>query len=122
MTASELASATGLSESQLAQLESFGLLTADNVGPEPIYGDESLVVARHAATMFSLGLEARHLRAFKVAADREAGLYEQMILPLLKQRNPQARAQATETLSTLAASGAAMHAALLRQSLRPHLG
>ncbi len=76
---------------------------------------------RHAATFFALGVEARHLRSFKVAADREAGLYEQLILPLLRQRNPAARQEAATNLDRLAAAGAAMHAALLHQALRPHL-
>ena len=34
------------------------------------------------------GVEARHLRMYKVAAEREAGVFEQFVMPLLKQRNP----------------------------------
>lgn len=121
MTRDELLAAAKLSESQLGELESFGIVTPATTSPDPVYGAEALLCARHASTFFSLGVEARHLRAYKVAADREAGLYEQLILPLLRQRNPAARAEATATLRRLAASGAAIHAALLHQSLRPHL-
>ncbi len=96
-------------------------MTPAETNPDSIYGAEALVCARHAATFFSLGVEARHLRAFKVAADREAGLYEQLILPLLRQRNPAARQEAGVNLDRLATAGAAMHAALLHQALRPHL-
>lgn len=121
MNLAELAKASGLTETQLGELEEFGLIVPDLVGPEPIYGEEALVAARYASTFFSLGVEARHLRIFKVSADREAGLLEQLILPLLKQRNPAARQQAIENLDRLAAAGSGMQAALLHLALRPHL-
>ena len=60
------------------------------------------------------GVEARHLRMYKVAAEREAGVFEQLVMPLLKQRNPAARAQATDRLDELAVLGgrpAGRHAA-----------
>lgn len=122
MSLPELAKATGLSDSQLEELEDFGLIESDKAGPEPIYAEEALVVARHAKVFFDLGVQARHLRGFKVAADREAGLLEQLILPLLKQRNPQARQEAIDNLERLATAGDAMHGALLHLALRPHLG
>jgi DNA-binding transcriptional MerR regulator len=121
MTRSELLGAAKLTEAQLTELESYGIVTPAQTAPDAVYGAEALLCARHASTFFTLGVEARHLRAFKVAADREAGLYEQIILPLLRQRNPAARAEAAATLKRLAGSGAAIHAALLHQSLRPHL-
>ena len=122
MNLAELAKASGLTETQLGELEEFGLIVPDPTGPEPIYGEEALVAARHASTFFSLGVEARHLRIFKVSADREAGLLEQLILPLLKQRNPAARQQAIENLDRLAAAGSGLQAAMLHLALRPHLG
>jgi hypothetical protein len=81
-----------------------------------------VVVARKAAVFFRHGAEPRHLRMFKVAADREAGFFEQIILPLLKQRNPAAKQQAIENLNELAQLGEALHAAFLRAALREHLG
>lgn len=121
MTRAELLAATGLDERQLTQLESFNIVIGSNGPDGPIYGAVALVCARHAATFLALGMEARHLRAFKVAADREAGLYEQAILPLLRKRNPAARAEATQLVGRLASTGAGLHAALLQQSLRSQL-
>jgi hypothetical protein len=57
---------------------------------------------------------------YKVAAEREAGFFEQVITPLLKQRNPTARQQAATALTDLARLGDAMRAALLRAALRGH--
>lgn len=121
MSRTELAAASGLTDSQLSSLESFGLITSDDVADDAMYAEEALIVARNAATFFALGIEARHLRAFKVAADREAGLAEQLILPLLKQRNPAARQEAVEVLRRITTGGAAIHQALLHQALRPYL-
>jgi len=118
LTRSELLDAARLEERQLALLESFGIVVpTDDIG-DPTYGAEALVCARQAAIFLDLGVEPRHLRAFKVAADREAGLYEQLVLPLLRQRNPTARSEATQIVRRLTTAGAALHAALLQQSLR----
>ena len=59
---------------------------------------------------------------YKVAAEREASFYEQLVLPLAKQRNPKARRQARQTLDDLAKLGDTLHKALLRDALRDHLG
>jgi uncharacterized protein (DUF2336 family) len=63
-------------------------------------------------------VEARHLRAWRNAADREAGIFEQVIVPLLRQRNPEARRQAAATLAELASLGADLRKALVDQALR----
>ena len=75
-----------------------------------------------AAGFMAHGVEARHLRMYKVAAEREAGVFEQLVMPLLKQRNPGARRQATERLDELAGLGARLRSAMLRQALQDHLG
>jgi hypothetical protein len=58
---------------------------------------------------------------YKVAAEREAGFIEQLVMPLLKQRNPESRARALEEAVELAALGAEMHAAVLARELHPDL-
>ncbi len=121
-TFDELLAATGLTAGQARELEQYGLIESGEVAGDPIYGDDAVVVARKAAVFFRHGAEPRHLRMFKVAADREAGFFEQIILPLLKQRNPAAKQQAIENLNELAQLGEALHAAFLRAALREHLG
>ena len=53
-----------------------------------------------------------------MSADREADLFQQAVLPLLRQRNPQARQEALDTLDALAEAGSALRDALLRRALR----
>ncbi|MDQ3979002.1 MAG: MerR family transcriptional regulator [Actinomycetota bacterium] len=121
LTLTELAIATGLEEDDLRELERFGLLSPRRVGSGVYYDEDSMVVANLAAGFMRYGVEARHLRMYKVAAEREASFFEQVVMPMLKQRNPQARRQATETLTDLSRLGQSLRAAMLRQALRQYL-
>jgi hypothetical protein len=67
------------------------------------------------------GVEARHLRMYKVAAEREAGFLEQIIVPLLKQRNPATRQRAITMLDELVTLGDQLRQAMLRRALRDYL-
>jgi DNA-binding transcriptional MerR regulator len=111
----------GLSAEQLAELESFGLLTGKGAGEGRVFTAADMAVAQAAAGFMQHGVEARHLRAWRQAAEREAALFEQMILPLLRQRNPKARQQAISTLGTLAGLGAQLRSAFVQSALSHHL-
>jgi DNA-binding transcriptional MerR regulator len=119
--AAELCSLAGLTQKQLSELESYGLVNGKGAGTTALYSTSDLQVAKAAAGFLAKGVEVRHLRGWKQSAEREASLFEQLVLPLLRQRNPQSRAQAGETLQELAEMGASLRAALLAASLRQHL-
>lgn len=114
----ELSAATGMTREQLRELERYGIVAGRAVGGHVIYDEEALVAARLARELGDHGVEARHLRMYKTAAEREAGFYEQMVLPLLKQRNPGSRRQAIEKVGDVARLGESLRASMLRQSLR----
>ena len=116
----ELAAASGLDHRALGELDRFGLLVGRTVGGDTFYDADAMVVVRTAAAFLQFGIEARHLRMYKVAAEREAGFIESVVMPLLKQRNPTARKQAAENLASLAGLGEQLRAALLRSALREH--
>jgi len=82
----------------------------------------NLVIAKTVAEMSRFGLEPRHLRAFRAAADREVGLVEQVVAPLVRQRNPEARGRAEEVARELGALSVRLHAMLVKAGLRPQLG
>ena len=117
-TLEELAEASGLTQRQLGDLVRYGLLSGHSVAGDTFYDGEALIVARTAAGFMRFGIEARHLRMYKVAAEREAGFMEQVVMPLLKQRNPTARQQAADNLGELASLGEQLRSALLRVALR----
>ncbi|MGY1456384.1 transcriptional regulator FtsR [Streptomyces sp. SS8] len=111
----ELLAAVGAGEEQLAEWESYGLL---GPGGDGGYDAEAVVVARIVADLGRYGLEPRHLRVVKAAAEREAGLVEQVVAPLRRHRNPQTRAHAETTARELATLAVRLHAALVRSALK----
>jgi DNA-binding transcriptional MerR regulator len=118
----DLAAATGLTARELGELERYGLLAARSMGAVDYYDEDALIVARLAVGFRRYGIEPRHLRMYKVAAEREAGLFEQLITPLLKQRRPSARQEAVEMLEDLAELADDLRAAMVRSALRAYLG
>jgi DNA-binding transcriptional MerR regulator len=120
LTRDELAATAGVGQDEVEDLERFGIISGRAAGRDTYYDGDAVIVARLAAGFLRLGVEARHLRMYKLAAEREAGFYEQLVLPLLKQRNPTARQQALDTLEELARLGERMRAAILRQALGKH--
>ncbi len=112
----ELVKVAEIDEALLDQLEQFGL-----VRPRPgtrHYDADALVVATTAGELRAFGLEPRHLRAFKTAADREVGLVEQVVAPLQRGRDSSAQARAAETASEIAALSVRLHATLVKAGLR----
>ena len=122
LSRSELITAAGIDGALLDNLEAFGLVTSRSLGQQPVYDQHALVVAEIAGKFAALGIDARHLRTFKTSAEREADLYEQRILPLLRQRNPQARDDSMRLLDDLADLGSRIHAAFVDHTLSPHRG
>ncbi len=118
LDASEVCSMSGLSAEQLAQAESYGVVVPAANGS---YDEDALEIARIAKRFLDLGVDARHLRGWRVAADREAGLFEQVIQPLIRQRNPQSNGHAVAQLNELAQFGGQLRAAMMRTLLRQHL-
>ena len=121
LTLEELCGASELEPADIAELEKFGLLAGRPVAGVVYYDEDALLVARLAARFRRFGVQARHLRMYRTSAEREAGFAEQLVLPLLKQRNPEARRQAVENLEEVAKLGQSLRAAMLRQLLRQYL-
>jgi DNA-binding transcriptional MerR regulator len=117
-TRDELCRAAGATVEQLLQLESFGLVSARGSGERGAwYGGDDLVLLRLARELADYGLEARHLRMYKLFAEREAALFEQVVAPLVRQRNPEARARARDTIDALAQLGGRMRDLALRSAI-----
>lgn len=111
----ELLAAAEAGEGELAEWESYGLIAP---GPDGGYDGEALQVARLVGELGRFGLEPRHLRAMKAAADREVALVEQVVAPLRRHRNPQTRAHAEATARELATLSVRLHAAMVQAGLR----
>jgi DNA-binding transcriptional MerR regulator len=122
LTRVELLEATGLSDAQLDELESFGIvLPISGDAGRPMYDDEALAIAEIGAGYYRRGVEARHLKMFVHSGEREAALFAQVLLPYVRQRNPSARARLVEELEDLARLGRQLRTAMLRRALRQTL-
>jgi hypothetical protein len=118
LTRDELCRAAGATADQLIELESFGLVSARGSGERGAwYGGDDLVLLRLARELADYGLEARHLRMYKLFAEREAALFEQVVAPLVRQRNPEARTRARDTIEALAQLGGRMRDLALRSAV-----
>jgi len=120
LDAAEMCALTALTAAQLDGLVSFGVVVSTDGGGTR-FDDRALEIATIAKRMIDAGLDPRHLRGWRVAVDREAGLFEQLIQPLLRQRNPEAQQQALAKLRQLERLGSEFHAALMRDALHSHL-
>lgn len=109
----ELLSAAGLKDDQLVELETYGLIAIRGRH----YDSDALAIAQAVAEMGAFGIEPRHLRSFKSAADREVGLVEQVITPLRNQKSSEAKARAREVQKEIASLSVRLHAALVRGGL-----
>ena len=116
----ELCSLTGMVDDERRQLEEFGIVTAKPGSYPALYGEDAVEIAKPACEFLRMGVDARHLRMWRTAAERESSLYEQLVIPRYRQRNPESRAEALAQLRTLDALGATLRAALTRQALRHH--
>ncbi|MGW7052354.1 transcriptional regulator FtsR [Streptomyces sp. NPDC054887] len=110
----ELLAAAEVGEEELELWESYGLVSPLPGGG---YDAEVVTVAKLVAEFGRFGLEPRHLRAVKAAADREAALVEQVVAPLRRHRNPQTRAHAEATAKELAELSVRLHSALIQAAL-----
>ncbi|MEV0173715.1 MerR family transcriptional regulator [Streptomyces sp. NPDC050803] len=110
----ELLAAAEIGEQELQEWESYGLIAPL---PDGAYDAEAVTVASLVAELGRFGIEPRHLRVMKAAADREAGLVDQVVAPLRRHRNPQTRAHAEARTKELAGLTVKLHAALVKTAL-----
>jgi hypothetical protein len=116
---SELCSRAGISDETLASLEQHGVIAPRAGG---WFDADALAIAEVAGLLAAYGIEARHLRPYKVAADREAGLFAQIVTPLLRQQSPGREARADAAMRELLLLSQRLHLALLRSGLNDTLG
>jgi DNA-binding transcriptional MerR regulator len=110
MTREELLETAGIEASVLAELEEFGLVRPGEAG---LYDTVSAHIATAAKALAAFGVEPRHLRGFRAAADREVGLVEQIVSPMRKDDG-----RVDETVRELAALSVGLHTLLVKAGLR----
>lgn len=115
----ELLELSGLDEAILKDLESFHLVTARQVGNQGLFDEHDLAVAEVARGFAEAGFDVRHLKAWKISAEREAGLFEQRVLPVLRRRSPESRQESNNLLDDLGDLGGRLRAILVARAVAP---
>ena len=121
MTLDEMSAATGVEKEEILDLESFGMLCSHGPEESRYYDGDDYVVLSIVKDFFKYGVQARHLRMYQHFEEREASFFESIVLPMLRQRNPDAGRAATDALTDLARQSRKLKQALLRVNLREYL-
>ena len=121
MSLEEMSTATGIDRDRIKELEAFGIISTHGPEGARYYDGDDFIILSIVKDFFRYGIEARHLTMYKHFADRESSFFDQIVAPTLRQKNPDARRTAAQTLASLSATSRKFKQALLRTNLRDHL-
>jgi DNA-binding transcriptional MerR regulator len=121
MSVEEMSTATGIDRERIKELEAFGIVCSHGPEGARYYDGDDFVILSIVKDFFRFGIEPRHLTMYKHFADRESSFFDQIVAPTLRQRNPDARRTAAQTLADLSMTSRKFKQALLRTNLRDHL-
>jgi DNA-binding transcriptional MerR regulator len=121
MSLEEMATATGIDRDRIKELEAFGIIASHGPEGARYYDGDDFIILSIVKDFFRYGIEARHLTMYKHFADRESSFFDQIVAPTLRQKNPDARRTAAQTLASLSVTSRKFKQALLRTNLRDHL-
>jgi DNA-binding transcriptional MerR regulator len=121
MSIDEMSAATGVDRERIRELESYGIVCSHGPESARYYDGDDYIILTIVRDFFQFGVEPRHLTMYKHFAEREASFFETIVMPTLRQRNPDARRAAADSLTELSRVSRKLKQALLRTNLREHL-
>ncbi len=116
----DTAKKTGITVEELKNLESFGLLEPKETEEGRVFDTTDIELINIVRQMSKFGIEPRHLRIYQHFADREASFFEQILMPIIKQKGPQTGSRSTEVLSQLIKLSESFKQLLLRKTMHEH--
>lgn len=111
----DLLKRSGINLEFLTALRKSGVITT---GPGGLYDEHSVVIAQCARALGDYGVEPRHLRAFRSAADRQSDLIAQIAGPVVKAGKAGARDRADDLAREVAALAITLHTSLIKSAVR----
>jgi len=121
MSIEEMSAATGVDRDRIKELEGYGIVCSHGPDGSRYYDGDDYIILSIVKDFFRFGIEPRHLTMYKHSIDREATFFEALVAPTLRQKNPDARRAASQTLVDLSVTSRKFKQALLRTTLREHL-
>lgn len=111
----DLQSRSGVDDELLTALVKAGVITT---GPAGFFDEHSVLIAQCARALAEYGVEPRHLRAFRSAADRQSDLIAQIAGPVVKAGKAGARDRADDLAREVAALAITLHTSLIKSAVR----
>ncbi|MDH6194327.1 DNA-binding transcriptional MerR regulator [Mycobacterium frederiksbergense] len=111
----DLLARSGIDDGLLGALLRYGVITA---GPAGFFDEHSVVIAQCARGLADYGVEPRHLRGFRTAADRQSDLIAQIAGPVGKAGKAGARDRADDLAREVAALAITLHTSLIKSAVR----
>lgn len=122
LTEADLGNAAELDASQIDALREYGVICPHARNGSTFFDGDDLRIAKIARGLLKLGIEPRHMKTLRRIAEQQADMLGQIVAPALRNRRPEARRQALDTLSELADLARDLHQAFVTQSLRSSVG
>jgi DNA-binding transcriptional MerR regulator len=111
----DLLTRSGIDEPLLTELVKAGVIKPGQAG---FFDEHSVVIAQCAKALEEYGVEPRHLRAFRSAADRQSDLIAQIAGPVVKAGKAGARDRADDLAREVAALAITLHTSLIKSAVR----
>lgn len=113
----EFRSITGLTEQELTELESFGIISPRRPSSNT-YIEREVAIGAASRVLLRYGIDARHLRTWRTSAERELSFIEQLLAHQLRQKDPSMRRKTNEQSAEIAEAGGKLRAALVQEGLQ----
>lgn len=111
----DLLDRSGVDDELLTTLLKAGVITT---GPGGFFDEQAPVILQCARALADYGIEPRHLRAFRSAADRQSDLIAQIAGPLVNTGKTGARDRADDLAREVAALAITLHTSLIKSAVR----
>ncbi len=92
-------------------------VSASLIVPSDLFGEDVLAVLKSLVELQRSGIEPRHLRGFRAAAERELGLIENALMPVSRRKDASSRARAAEMAREIAGQLEIVRSSLIRSAL-----
>ncbi|MEX6430261.1 MULTISPECIES: transcriptional regulator FtsR [Ferrimicrobium] len=113
----EVSRLTGASTTSIDEMVRNGLIAGVMVAGQRHFSPTEIEIARAVYAFAKFGLEPRHLRHYRTSTEREVGLIEQLVMPMVRQRSAEGRRKAAEELTELVELGGGLRGLLLDNAL-----
>ena len=121
MSLDEMSAATGIEKERIKDLQSFGIICSHGPASATYYDGDDYIVLSIVKDFFRYGVEPRHLTMYKHFEEREAAFFETIVAPMMRQKNPDARRAASQSLADLSKISRKFKQALLRTNIRDQI-